>query len=246
MLHLSDFTPIWKGKGIMYILILILCCLDFYIHYYFVKWLKPDLTEKQKAYILSIKSSLTLLLIGIFYNYVYFSSNCNEIDFYNILNDKNTLNFGKLSILYFTAYLIMDIYIGKNEYDKYMNSLSGYIHHSVYIVINIISLYYGIFPIYLLHMMSELPTFILSIGTFDSKYRNDNLFGASFFLTRIVYHIILIYIFRHNNLVFYISLVALILHLYWFYNWFKKYGLGKKDDKKTSNAKKSSKKSTKN
>jgi hypothetical protein len=73
-------------------------------------------------------------------------------------------------------------------------------------------------------MLSELPTFLLSIGSFDSSFRNDKLFGITFFITRIVYHIILTIIFRKNNTMFYLSLAALSLHIYWFYGWFMKYG----------------------
>ena len=73
-------------------------------------------------------------------------------------------------------------------------------------------------------MISEIPTFLLSLGSFDSYFRNDSLFGITFFITRIIYHIILTWIFRKHSSVLFISLSALGLHLYWFYTWFKKYG----------------------
>lgn len=213
-----------NGVTFSYILILFLSCIEFYFHYYFINYIRKDLTQKQKAYILTIKSSLTLLLIGLYYNYHYFSSGFNELRFFNILEEKDSMNFGKLVVLYFTAYLLMDIYIGSKEYPEYMKTLSGNFHHSIYTIVNIISLYIGVFPIYLLHMTSELPTFLLALGSFDSYFRNDSLFGATFFSTRIVYHMILTYIFRHYTPVFYLSLAALTLHIYWFSGWWKKYG----------------------
>jgi hypothetical protein len=73
-------------------------------------------------------------------------------------------------------------------------------------------------------MLSELPTYLLALGSFDPMFRHDNLFGLIFFTTRIGYHSILTYIFRHNKLALGISLAALALHIYWFYGWFKKYG----------------------
>lgn len=208
-----------------YILILILSCIEYWFHYRFINYIRKDLTTKQKAHILSIKSSLTLLLIGVYFNYYYFVSGFNEENFFSILDEKNNLNFGILVLIYFTAYLIMDMYIGYYEYPEYMKSLSGNIHHCIYTVVNCVSIYFGVFPMYLLHMLSELPTFILSIGSFDSLFRNDQLFGISFLLTRIIYHSILIYIFRNNKLLFGISSIALCLHLYWFYGWIKKYGI---------------------
>jgi hypothetical protein len=212
------------GGGFSYILILLLSCVEYYFHYKFINYIKKDLTEKQKAYILSIKSSLTLVLIGLYFNYYYFISNFNLEKFFSVLEQKNSLNFGKVVILYFSAFLIMDIYIGNKEYPSYMKSLSGNFHHGIYTCVNMISLYYGVYPIYLLHMLSELPTFLLSIGSFDSSFRNDKLFGITFFMTRIFYHIILTIIFRKNNTMFYLSLAALLLHLYWFYGWCVKYG----------------------
>lgn len=212
------------GIGFSYLVIFILSCIEYIFHYRLINYINKNLTEKQKANILSIKSSLTLLLVGIYYNYYYFTSNCNEAAFYQALEKKGSLNFGILVVLYFTAYLVVDIYIGNLEYPKYMKTLAGNLHHSIYTVINLASLYVGVFPIYLLHMLSEAPTLLLSIGSFDDKFRNNNLFGVIFFLTRIVYHIILTFIFRKHKLVLYIGLTALVMHLYWFTSWFKKYG----------------------
>lgn len=212
------------GTGFSYILIFFLGCLDYYFHYRFINYIKKDLTKKQKAYILSIKSSLTMFLIGLYMNYFYLSSGFSQERFFSILEEKDTLHFGKLVVLYFASYLLMDIYVGNLEYPEYMKSISGNIHHTIYIGINLLSLHTGLYPLYLLHMMSELPTFLLSIGSFDSKLRSDNLFGTTFFLTRILYHAILTYIFRENRTVLGFSLAALGLHIYWFYGWFKKYG----------------------
>lgn len=219
-------TEVLLSIQFSYILIFILSCIDYYFHYRFINYIKKDLTKKQKAYILSIKSSLTLFLIGVYFNYYYFSSRFSQEKFLNILEEKDSLNFGKFVVLYFTAYLLMDIWVGNNEYPEYMTSLSGNFHHTIYIGVSLLSLYTDLYPLFLLHMMSELPTFLLSIGSFDSSLRNDNLFGATFFLTRIVYHIILTTIFKlKSNMIFGFSLASLGLHIYWFYGWFKKYGL---------------------
>jgi hypothetical protein len=212
------------GIAFSYILIFFLGCIDHYFHYRFINYIKKDLTTKQKAYILGIKSSLTLVLIGVYLNYLYFSSGFIQEKFFTILEENKTLNFGKLVVLYFTSFLFTDIYIGNTEYPKYMNCLSGNIHHIIYIGINLISLYTGVYPLYLLHMMSELPTFLMDIASFDSSFRNDNLFGLTFFLTRLLYHFVLTIIFRKNKIVLALSLASLGLHIYWFYGWCKRYG----------------------
>jgi len=119
------------GIGFSYILIFLLSCIDYYFHYKFINYIKKDLTKKQKAHILSIKSSLTLFLIGIFFNYYYFSSGCNQEKFFTVLEEEDTLNFGKLVVLYFAGYLLTDIWVGHQDYPEYMKSLSGNFHHIV-------------------------------------------------------------------------------------------------------------------
>lgn len=228
-----------------YTAILLFFCLENLLHYKYINQIRPNLNEKQKSFILSIKSSLSMFLIGIYFNYHYFTSKLNEEHFFNVLEEKGSLNLGKVMVLYFTAHLIMDTYIGHKEYKQSMKALSGYFHHAVYTVINILSLYIGVFPLYLLHMLSEIPTFLLGIGSFDSRLRNDNLFGTTFFLTRIVYHIILTWMFRKHTLLLSLSLAALCLHIYWFSGWFKKYFAPKSKNQekipKTKKAKKHSK-----
>jgi hypothetical protein len=184
-----------------------------------------------------------MLLIGFYYNYHYFTSKFNKADFFNILEKKGSLDFGKIIVLYFTAYLIMDIYIGSQDYASYMKSISGYFHHCVYMVINMVSLNIGLFPMYLLHMISELPTLVLGIGSFDPSLRDDNLFGITFFMTRIVYHIVLTWMFRENTVLLGLSLATLAMHIYWFSGWVKKYWLGK--SKECEIPKKTDQKSTK-
>lgn len=213
----------------IYSIILIFFCLEYFLHYKFVNTICPNLTEKQRAYILSIKSTLSMCLIGLYFNYHYFTSKCNETLYFTNLESKGGMDFGKVIVLYFTAYLIMDLYIGHYDYRKYMQTLTSYFHHTMYCFINMISLYFGVFPLYFLHMFSELPSFIMGIGQFDIKFRNDNLFGLTFFLTRIFYHIYLTWTFRHNNIVLGLSLGTLALHIYWFKGWFTKYFIKSKD-----------------
>ena len=210
--------------NISYVIICLLGCLDYYFHYRFITYLKKDLTQKQKAHILSIKASLTLTLIGILFNYYYFANGFNKDKFLYAVENKESLNFGMIVVMYFISYLIVDMYVGNKEYPEYMQTLSGNVHHISYIIINLLAFFTGLYPLYLLYMISELPTVILSLGSFDSDLRNNNLFGTIFFITRIVYHSILTFMFREYKVVLGFSLITLALHVYWFYEWFTKYG----------------------
>lgn len=199
-----------------------LFCIDYYAIYHKTTNLNTNLTIKQKSQILSIKSSLTLLLLGLVFNYKFISADYNYDNYITNLGFTSTF-ITELSIYNFIAYLIMDCYIGHKEYHTHLCSLSGYFHHFTYIGINFLSIYKKLSPVYLLYMIEELPTILLSLGSFNKNLRNNYLFGSAFFLTRICYHIFLTFIFRKHLILVNIASLSLILHIYWFFNWVKKY-----------------------
>ena len=104
----------------------------------------------------------------------------------------------------------------------------------------------------------EVPIFFLSLGSIFPSLRTDIGFGVTFFLLRICLHAYMVCVFVHyvircislfNQLLCFILsqaslayysdvdspimvlyLLTLCLHLFWFTNWFSKYG--KKEKKK--------------
>lgn len=188
---------------VLYVLFVLLMCVDNVFLYKRVTT-ENKLTMKQKAYILSIKSSLTMFILG-----------CIAVVQFKAGNNPAAV----LGVLYFISYLICDCVIGSIDYPKYLQTLSGYTHHIAYIIINMISLITGKYPLYMLYMIEELPTILLSIGSYNKEYRSDNLFGLTFFLTRIVYHIVLTWLLRNDTVIVTFSMMVLPLHVYWFYGW---------------------------
>lgn len=177
------------------------------------------LSQKQKAYVLSLKSSLTMFIGSLYSNYVFFTQFTGTMT--EFLARENFVD--ELLTIFFISYLIMDMVIGTLYYKKYLCNLAGYPHHVVYIIVCLTSLHQKSYRLFMLYMICELPTFILALGSYDEQYRQDRLFGITFFLTRIVYFIY-ISSFVFNN-TFHIILICCILsvHVYWFYNWCKKY-----------------------
>jgi len=178
--------------------------------------------ERKNAYILSIRSSLILLLMGIYANYLFAKSGFDTAVYFENITVHQDFLF-KLALTYFTSYLVMDCVMGTLHYPRYMTSLSGYFHHIVYIILNGVAWKYRLYPHFLLFMLAELPTQILSIGQYNPRYRNDNLFGFTFLATRIVYHIILLTQLTNYPLVFILGLLILPLHVFWFRGWITKY-----------------------
>jgi hypothetical protein len=181
---------------------------------------KKTLSAKQKAYILSIRSAVVLFFVSIGFNILYWK--CGTITQYkHCIADSKDLTFvSQLAVLFFTSHLLTDCIIGKLDYPENMLSLSGYPHHFVYIVLNIIVLTFDLVPEYLLFFLAELPTTILSIGMFDKQFRSDTLFGTTFILTRLLYHTYLIYI-TESTTVKIGGLIILCLHIFWFWKWTK-------------------------
>ena len=197
-------------------------CYDYNYVYEYIIDTTNNITLKQRAYIMTTKSSLFLTCMGIYFNYLFMLSNWNVIEYINSLDymSKYIANMGVYS---FTAYLIMDCYIGTQDYPKYMYTLSGYTHHIVYIFINGLVLYKDIAPLYMLYMVSEIPTFLLALGSYNNGYRSDDLFGLTFLMTRIWYHMFLTYVLISFDNILILGIPVLSLHIYWFKNWLKKY-----------------------
>ena len=207
--------------------IVVLFCIDFFLIYRKTVNNNKRITEKQKAYILSIKASLTIFLLSLYFNYKFFLSNFNK-DIYTLSltnDDKFILHLGALQLI---SYFIMDIGIGFFKYHKNMCNLSGYFHHIVYIFVSMYSLKKDYTSYYWLYMIEELPTFFLSSGSYNKKLRFDNLFGFTFFCTRILYHIYLTWIVKSNYLFLILGGMTLGLHSFWFKNWYQKYFLKNK------------------
>jgi len=202
--------------------IVLFFCYDYQYVFNYITTVIKTLSPKQKAYIISTKSTGIMFLSGLYFNFIFYKSNF-DVDVYIDSLGLFSHLLAQLFILNFVAYLIMDCYIGYNYYPNYMNALTGYIHHSIYIIINFCSFYTGLYPYYILFMISELPSVILNVGSFDQKWRSDKLFGMSFFITRVVYHTYLIYVLFNFYVIRIFAIPILGVHLYWFKNWVTKY-----------------------
>ena len=71
----------------------------------------------------------------------------------------------------------------------------------------------------------EIPTFILAVGSLYPQRRSDWLFGLTFFITRICYHLLLfllVWEIKDPRLpVWVVVAVTFLLHVYWFVLWVK-------------------------
>jgi hypothetical protein len=179
---------------------------------------KQPLSTNQKGYLMSLKCSIVLFLMSMYFLQRFIASG-GDISVYGMSLSNVERSMMVLATVYFTAYLIVDMYIGSTEYHNIMMSLGGYPHHIVYIMINLYTLYTGTYPLYILLMIAEASTILLASGNIDKKLRSDKWFGITFLLCRIVIFGALLYKIPSS-----IGFAVLGLHLYWFFNWCRKYG----------------------
>lgn len=131
----------------------------------------------------------------------------------------------RFAVIYFISFLLFDLLAGFFDYAKYMELLSGWVHHSMFIWLGLRSLndrcsnYFGF------HMIEEIPTFLLSLGKLDI-YRTDFGFGGTFFLFRVGTHAITSFNALLNwpkdsipKKYLYLSFVSLALHVHWMRLW---------------------------
>jgi hypothetical protein len=117
------------------------------------------------------------------------------------------------------AYLLVDLcYVAFIDFWR-VPLLTGWIHHIGYLYVadHLLATHQdGVARIFL---VAELPTAILAWGHIAPHLRADNLFGATFFLTRITIPILACTYGRFSNFVWSVMSIAITVHAYWFGRW---------------------------
>lgn len=202
----------------------VLLLTGYFIFLWFIldnKGLSVEKSRRRRAWIFTFMSSVTISLLSLPYVYSLifeskFDLSQHPVQQYPLLDV--ALN------TFFITYLILDLLIGMIHYPKEIYLLSGWIHHLLYVILNTNLIHHNLTTPFAYFAIMELPTAILSIGHLWKPLRNDWLFGLSFFLTRIAFHLILIYQFLFNfPYKGWWSVVVFIFgfHCYWFRGWIK-------------------------
>ncbi|KAI8388551.1 uncharacterized protein BYT42DRAFT_560471 [Radiomyces spectabilis] len=171
-------------------------------------------SEKQVSWLLTLASSLVCTLMGL-PNFYYFWRSGWDL----LLFDHDSVAQTAL-VCFFIVYLVLDLSLGSVFYRRRITILTGWVHHTAYIVILLWFLHRRISSFFAMASILELPTLILAIGSLKKKWRSDLLFAASFFLLRLVLHICMIFMlrrYRRVDTLWMIAVAVLPLHLFWFY-----------------------------
>ncbi|KIP01198.1 hypothetical protein PHLGIDRAFT_381856 [Phlebiopsis gigantea 11061_1 CR5-6] len=142
--------------------------------------LGKDQTERQKCWVLTLFSSAIMTLSSL--PYLWYWLKTGQVDILHGLAEHCSC--------FFIAYLAMDLVIGSLHYRSSISLLTGWVHHITYILLlSLVIIPQSYAPLFALCCILELPTFLLAAGSLDARLRNDYLFAAVFFATRIVLHI---------------------------------------------------------
>ncbi|KAI9299705.1 hypothetical protein BJ944DRAFT_274004 [Cunninghamella echinulata] len=169
---------------------------------------------KQLSWILTGVSSLVCSIASLPRMYRFWKSGYDM--YWLALNSNNDIAL----VCFFQIYLFLDLALGYRYYKKQIRWVTGWFHHSMYLILLCWFLKKRIASFFVTAAILELPTLILSIGSLYPKYRSDHLFAISFFILRLVFHTSMIRLLKHHHHIKSLWLVALAilpLHLYWFY-----------------------------
>ncbi|KAH8832032.1 hypothetical protein DL96DRAFT_1553219 [Flagelloscypha sp. PMI_526] len=176
-------------------------------------------STKQRAWILTGFTSAVMTLLSLPFLYDFVAGNASVL----YVHSRGALDV--YALRFFQSYLISDLILGALSYPDQVDLLSGWIHHSVYILIVEVAIYREWTHIFSLASIMELPTLVMSIGKLWPKFKSTVLFATTFFLTRIFFHATLAasYSLSHNGasvshskIPAAILSVLLLLHVFWF------------------------------
>eukprot|EP00043_Microstomoeca_roanoka_P022074 m.255991 g.255991 ORF g.255991 m.255991 type:complete len:251 (-) comp20679_c0_seq1:207-959(-) len=197
----------------------------------------PTKTTRGLSWFLSSVVAAVQSFLGLMY----------AVDFLRIPFDPNTTwsddRISRFSNTFFGVFMLLDLFLGAIFYPKYLDPLSGWVHHTYYVLLIVHLLNGRATRVMMPGYSEEIPTLLLALGSIFPQLRNDLLFGLLFFVTRILFHIyysahlIASYRVHDHPAVLWTAItcmIAIAMHLYWFFGWSRnlyKY-LGKADKSK--------------
>lgn len=170
--------------------------------------------EKQISWLLTLASSVVCTIVSLPYYYRFYTSGW-DMQLLGLESNVHTW-----LVCFFMTYLVMDLTLGSIHYKSRITIATGWIHHSIYIVILFWLMRCKSTSFFTVNAILELPTVILALGSMKASWRCDVLFACTFFALRLVYHAFMILAVKQYHRIESLWLVATLvfpLHVYWFY-----------------------------
>ncbi|KAI8068427.1 hypothetical protein BC940DRAFT_299057 [Gongronella butleri] len=181
----------------------------------------PVTTSRQRAYVLSLLSSLTTSIgsLPLVYEVV-----VQGVDVKGLLLSPYNGDWSNRVTAFFMTFCFLDLAVGKAVYPDKIEWLTGWIHHLTYMALLTWVLSMGYASIFVTMCVLEIPTFFLALGSVYRPWRMDYVFASTFFLTRILFHAYMItsafLSFGTHPIAFALS-AFFPVHCFWFYGFVK-------------------------
>ena len=180
------------------------------------------LEHKRRAWIITSVSSILMSLCSLPYitEFLYMGLEVSAIRRRPLLS---TMICGS-----FQGFLLSDLIIGSREYPQFLGAISGWAHHLLYSLIMPYVVYRGWAHFFCICLVMELPTSLLSISHLYPKLRHDILTATVFFFTRILLHLLLIFlsvspksrdkVVGGSYIPAFLLISAFLMHALWFFS----------------------------
>ena len=178
----------------------------------------PPTERRRRSWLLTTVSSTGTSLAGLYFGYRLVTEGLRVL----YQEDPLTTDYGLsvFAIIFFAVYLVLDIALGVVFYREQMGFLTGWVHHSLYLVMLWWVSNEKLQPLFTAFLLSEIPTMLMSFGHLDKRYRTDALFGLSYLFVRVLYHGYLLVLFLENWTPGWSLVIGtLVMHLHWFRQW---------------------------
>ncbi|KAL2918129.1 hypothetical protein HK105_202056 [Polyrhizophydium stewartii] len=185
-------------------------------------WPSAFTTSAQTSWILTTMSSIVMTTASLPFVVDYFAHD-TDLSAMPLLNSPWAVAVS----MYFISYLVCDLAIGYVYYKDQIDMVTGWLHHLIYPIVLLAVVLFQIPGAFMVAAFMELPTIILALGHMKRSFRSEYLFGFSFFVTRIVFH--LYFAWRTFTVwwsvfpaVMILALGTFPLHIYWFGCWVRR------------------------
>ena len=175
-------------------------------------WARNDL--RARSWLIQILISSTMSIVS----FPFFLKSINNFE--DVMYRETALY--RRYTLFFVIASYMDLFIGSIEYPDYLDLFSGWFHHLLFIYFISYGFHYAICGSFVILTISEVPSFILALGTIVPKLRSDYLFGSSFFVLRILYIAWCLHMHWRLAPYSYITLstfASFLMNCFWFMKW---------------------------
>lgn len=183
-------------------------------------------TRKSRAWTMSLLNSCFLSCVGTYYAVQLLAAPTASFTALALSDVADGPLPSRVALLWMMAFMLNDLFVGIWAYPEYLDWLSGWLHHGVYLLILPYLATQGYSVSFAAGCFCEVPTFLLALGSVNKAWRTDLPFGVTFFFTRVAFFMWLAvqhHWVSHKPVLRNMAIACVLLHCYWLGGWLKSY-----------------------